>query len=108
MNAASPSTEPWDRSTLRVMITSVCPAARIAKIDALTASVRSESASMKRGSSAAVTAIRIASATTIPSSRMRKIRSVSRRAPAPSTAALSAVAWTLMPRPRRRGRWRGG
>ena len=40
MNALSPSTEPTDRSTLRVMITSVWPAARIAKIDALTARVR--------------------------------------------------------------------
>ena len=44
MNAASPSTEPTDRSTLRVMITSVWPAARIAKIDALRARLRSESA----------------------------------------------------------------
>ena len=55
MNAASPSTEPTDRSTLRVMITSVWPAARIAKIDAFSARLRSESALTKRGSMIAVT-----------------------------------------------------
>ena len=55
MNAVSPSTEPTERSTLRVMITSVWPAARIAKIEALSARLRSESVSMKRGSRIAVT-----------------------------------------------------
>ena len=49
-NALSPRTEPTERSTLRVMSTSVWPAARIAKIDALSARLRSESVSMKRGS----------------------------------------------------------
>ena len=39
------------------MITSVWPAARIAKIDALSARLRSESASRKRGSRIAVTAM---------------------------------------------------
>jgi hypothetical protein len=61
---------------LRVTSTSVCPAARIAKIDALSARLRSESVSMKRGSRIAVTAISSASATTMPSSRTRKTHSV--------------------------------
>ena len=61
-NALSPSTEPIDRSTLRVMITSVWPTARIAKIDALSARLRSELVSMKRGSRIAVTVISSASA----------------------------------------------
>ena len=85
MNAARPSTEPTDRSTLRVISTSVWPAARIAKIDALSARLRSEAASRKRGSRIAVTTISSASATTMPSSRTRKTHSVRRRARAPST-----------------------
>ena len=56
-NALSPSTDPVDRSTFRVMITSVCPTARIARIEAFSARFRSEPVSMKRGSIAAVTAI---------------------------------------------------
>ena len=62
MNAVSPTTEPTDRSTLRVMITSVWPTARIAKIDALSARLRSEAVSTKRGSRMPVTAISSASA----------------------------------------------
>ena len=91
MNALSPTTEPTDRSTLRVMITSVWPTARIAKIDALSARLRSEAVSMKRGSRIAVTAISSASATTMPSSRMRKTRSVSRRARSPSRGAVATL-----------------
>ena len=89
MNAASPSTEPTDRSTLRVMITSVWPAARMAKIAAFSARLRSESAATKRGSMIAVTSMSSANAATMPSSRTRKTQSV-RRA---RLGAASAAAW---------------
>ncbi len=94
MNAARPSTEPTERSTLRVISTSVWPAARIAKIDALSARLRRLAASRNRGSRIPVTRISNASTTTMPSSRTRKTHSVRRRARAPSTAA------TLTRRPR--------
>src|SRR3954469_14643997 len=84
--AVSPTTEPTDRSTLRVMITSVWPTARSAKIDALSARLRSDAVSTKRGSRMPVTAISSASATTMPSSRMRKRRSTKRRGRAPPRA----------------------
>ena len=105
MNAVSPTTEPTDRSTLRVMITSVWPTARIAKIDALSARLRSDAVSMKRGS------------------RMRGDRDQQRERdddaeladaedaldePA-GALALERVRWPrVMPRPPRRGRSRAG
>src|SRR6185503_17892250 len=92
MNAASPSTEPTDRSTLRVMITSVWPAARMAKIAAFSARLRSESAVTKRGSMIAVTSMSSANAATMPSSRTRKTQSARRRASAPATCGVCAVA----------------
>src|SRR4051812_16737867 len=85
--ALRPSTEPTERSTLRVTSTSVCPAARMAKIDALRARLRSEAASRNRGSRMPVTTIRTTSTSTMPSSRTRNTRSVMRRARAPSRAA---------------------
>src|SRR3954447_15288418 len=84
--ALRPSTEPTERSTLRVISTSVWPAARITKIDALSARLRSEAASRNRGSRMPVTTIRTTSTSTMPSSRTRNTHSVIRRARAPSRA----------------------
>src|SRR4051794_10073765 len=96
MNAASPSTEPTERSTLRVMITSVWPAARIAKIAAFSARLRSESALTKRGSMTAVKTMSATNAPTMPSSRTRKTHSVRRRASPPVAVGSAVVASTAL------------
>src|SRR3954452_5360286 len=113
-NAVMPSTEPTERSMLRVTTTIVCPTASRATIVTLSRMSRRFCASRKRGSLSDTPSTRIARTPIRLTSRARTITSMKERGSCggaseagPPTGALAV--WARMsPPPRPSARWRPG